>query len=669
LIDVKITGPQARFIMSDSFSTCPPLQVDFTNRSADYVSFTWDFGDGSTSALASPIHIYTYPGVYLVKLMTQGYGSCADTMKRNVTIKGPTGIMKYDSLPVCYPDSIAFSVNAQNTVSYTWDFSDGSAITTLTNKTSHIYDEGVYVPQMILADSLGCNVLIKGKDTVKVFDVAANGVILGNPACDSSLIQFIDASASRDSILHHLWFFGDKDSADAQIVNHMYTNVGSYNVKLIAITLSGCRDTFNVPAPVIILPTPEITILGDSSACAATLVNFNGINNVPDTSAITWKWDFGNGSSSVEKDGSTTYADAGKYIVSLTATNTHGCADTVAKLISINAAPRVNAGPDTAICQGSAYQLIASGAEIYFWTGDGLSCSDCRSPNINIDTTAAYVVTGKDGLGCSASDTVYIRVIEPEEIAVIGGDTLCVGESAQFAASGAQSYQWYPSIFLDNDKSAQPIFKPLRDTAINFRVIGYSEKNCFSDTGFVFVKAYPVPEMDILADEITLDAGSSVRLNTNSSADITQWQWQPQTGLDDPNSANPLASPKQTTRYACIASNGGDCISRDEITVNVVCKNTNIFIPNTFSPNNDGVNDMFFPRGKGLFSVKSFRIFNRWGQLIFERFNVSPNNSADGWDGTYNGQGLSSDVYVFMIEIICENNATIPIKGNVTLLR
>jgi gliding motility-associated-like protein len=110
-------------------------------------------------------------------------------------------------------------------------------------------------------------------------------------------------------------------------------------------------------------------------------------------------------------------------------------------------------------------------------------------------------------------------------------------------------------------------------------------------------------------------------------------------------------------------------VARDEITIRVICKNTNVFIPNTFSPNRDGMNDIFFPRGTGLFNIKSFRVFNRWGQLIFERYNVAPNTESQGWNGTYNGKNVQTDVYVYMMEVVCENGSIIPIKGNITLLR
>lgn len=92
-------------------------------------------------------------------------------------------------------------------------------------------------------------------------------------------------------------------------------------------------------------------------------------------------------------------------------------------------------------------------------------------------------------------------------------------------------------------------------------------------------------------------------------------------------------------------------------------------MPNTFSPNHDGANDVFYPRGTGIFKIKSFKVFNRWGQMVFSKNEMSANNPQYGWDGTLNDALLPADVYVYMIEVVCSNNITLPIKGNITLVR
>jgi gliding motility-associated-like protein len=101
----------------------------------------------------------------------------------------------------------------------------------------------------------------------------------------------------------------------------------------------------------------------------------------------------------------------------------------------------------------------------------------------------------------------------------------------------------------------------------------------------------------------------------------------------------------------------------------MVCGKENVFIPNTFSPNGDGRNEVFYPKGTGLFRIKSMRIFNRWGEIVFEKKEFTPNDPSAGWNGMFKGKAASPDVYIYTMEILCENNSIIPFKGNVTLLR
>jgi gliding motility-associated-like protein len=143
----------------------------------------------------------------------------------------------------------------------------------------------------------------------------------------------------------------------------------------------------------------------------------------------------------------------------------------------------------------------------------------------------------------------------------------------------------------------------------------------------------------------------------------------PGTGLSCVTCSSPIAQPKITTTYTLQVSNPGNCSASQSITVEVICKDQQIFIPNTFSPNGDGVNDVFFPRGKGIYSIRSFRIFNRLGQVVFERTNLIANDAANGWDGKYQGKVLISDVYIYEMEVVCDNNQVIPFKGNITLIR
>jgi len=92
---------------------------------------------------------------------------------------------------------------------------------------------------------------------------------------------------------------------------------------------------------------------------------------------------------------------------------------------------------------------------------------------------------------------------------------------------------------------------------------------------------------------VTIIPGTTYQMNPSFTPDVVSWQWQPPQGLSNPYIANPVAQPLQTTTYVCIASNANGCIARDQVTINIICNSTSIFIPNTFSPNGDGMNDIF----------------------------------------------------------------------------
>jgi gliding motility-associated-like protein len=118
---------------------------------------------------------------------------------------------------------------------------------------------------------------------------------------------------------------------------------------------------------------------------------------------------------------------------------------------------------------------------------------------------------------------------------------------------------------------------------------------------------------------------------------------------------------------AAIDSN--NCVNNAEIQVKVICEGATIFAPNTFSPNGDGANDIFFIRGKGLDRVKSLRIFNRWGEVVFEQRDFPVNNQQYGWDGKFKGTKANADVYIYQVEVFCENGEIIRFDGSIALIK
>lgn len=111
------------------------------------------------------------------------------------------------------------------------------------------------------------------------------------------------------------------------------------------------------------------------------------------------------------------------------------------------------------------------------------------------------------------------------------------------------------------------------------------------------------------------------------------------------------------------------CPNSDTVVIHLYCDKSQIFVPNTFTPNGDGQNDVFYPRGRGISMVKSFRIYNRWGQLLFERSNIQLNDATNAWDGSFQGDLPRPDVYVYALEAVCDAGDEVNLKGDVTIIR
>ncbi|MCZ2223527.1 MAG: PKD domain-containing protein [Chitinophagales bacterium] len=670
---IKVYNPKASFTINDSTAVCPPLLVNTNNTSLYAGKSLWSFGNGSTSTQTNPSHLYVYPGNYTLKLVVKNTGGCSDSASKQIIINGPTGTFTYTPTTACNPVQINFSATTQNSVSNTWDFNNGVINVTTANDISYTYiTGGHYLPKLILEDAAGCRVPIVGTDSIKVKFINAAMIATDTTICDSATVQFANSSITNDIITKYAWSFGNGTTSSQPNTGAYYNTNGLYSVKLKVITQTGCTDSITYNNIIKVVSSPKIKIVGDSTVCKDGTLQFNVVHLNPDTSAITWEWNFGNGNIyQIQNPPAQTFSSVGNNLITTKATNSDGCSTIATQIVKVNPIPNVSAGADVTICRGQSYTLNATGANTYVWHGNILTLNNFNTANPIASplTTVSYAVTGTSIYNCKATDTITIQVQQPLKLDVIKGDTLCLGQSAKITASGTENYKWYPSLYIDNDNSAEVNIKPAKDTLMNYMLLGWDNNHCFTDTAYVKIKTYPIPEMKIEQNDITVNAGSSVVLKTINSSDITKWKWTPNKYIDNPNIASPTMVAKESITYSCVASNDGNCVARNEVRVVVVCNGGNIFVPNTFSPNGDGVNDRFYPRGKGVYTIKSFRIFNRWGEMVYEKTNFQANDINAGWDGTYKGVKQPTDAYVYSLEIMCDNSVTIPSKGSITLLR
>ncbi|MFN4285005.1 MAG: PKD domain-containing protein [Lacibacter sp.] len=664
---IRISRPRAAFTLSDSVSICQSLRVQFTNTSTFGQSYRWDFGDGVTSTQTNPVHVYGLPGTYPVKLVVTSPGGCRDSAFATVRMGSNNGTLTYAPTTGCAPLAVTLQAATDVPLNYTWDLGDGTLVNTTDSILNHTYLAGVYLPRIIIADNGGCFGILDGTDSIRASgsrpDFDADLFVL----CDRGTVQFSDSTISRDIITGYSWNFGDGGTSTLQHPVHTYTAPGSYNVTLTVQTQTGCTNSITKNAFVKVVPSPQISIGGDTSFCMPASFQLQGVWNNPDTSTLSWNWNIGGQTFIGQNSGTVQRATADTVWAQLIAVSASGCRDTATQLVVVHPLPNVFAGNDTTICLGSFATLRPIGAVSYSWSpAPTLSCTNCPNPQATPTVATQYVVTGTSPFGCANRDSMIVRVKQPFTVTATGDGTICVGSPIQLNATGAEFYQWSPATGLSNATIANPVASP--PTTTTYRLVGRDSLNCFQDSATVTVVVFPYPQLNAGADT-TIRSGSSIVLQPVLSPDVTSFLWTPDYNLSCTTCPNPTATPLRTTRYRLTATNAGGCSSFDEIVVRVECSKEDVFIPNAFTPNGDGLNDYFYIIGRGLASVKSLRIFNRWGNLVFERTYFDAGNRTLGWDGTYKGQPQPPGIYSYTAEVLCGDGLIIPINGTVNLIR
>ncbi|HUC82999.1 MAG TPA: gliding motility-associated C-terminal domain-containing protein, partial [Flavisolibacter sp.] len=234
-------------------------------------------------------------------------------------------------------------------------------------------------------------------------------------------------------------------------------------------------------------------------------------------------------------------------------------------------------------------------------------------------------------------------------------DTSQVRWSWQFPNGKTANVQYPPAMFYND---AGQFF-------IHTEVVNSS--GC-KDTEIKRLLVNPLPTVKLPAT-LTTRTGTPVQIPATYFGGVVNYTWTNGESLNCTTCPEPVASPKFNTNYRVDFIDSNGCRNNGNVQVVVFCNNDNVFVPNTFSPNGDGSNDVFYVRGKGLSRVKTLRIFNRWGQVVFEKANFAVNDASAGWNGSYNGAKPVADVYVYQLEIWCDNSTVVKFEGNIALIQ
>jgi gliding motility-associated-like protein len=348
------------------------------------------------------------------------------------------------------------------------------------------------------------------------------------------------------------------------------------------------------------------------------------------------------------------------YTVTL---NETGCVAQDSVRVNVLDVVTVQLPNDTTICQGDSFSLAPVSRGLYYqWTpAEGLSDPTAKSTIAAPAETTTYRVTSNVGK-CEAMAAITVNVA-PYPQAAAGKDTIiCYDTPAPLHATAtASSFTWSPTTSLANGNTLQPVATPLQTTAYVLTAMNVS--GCpkpVQDTVVVTV----LPRITAFAgNDTNMVAGQPLQLHATGGA---SYIWSPDTGLSNAAIADPIVTlngSADSITYVVVAKVEG-CSDADSVTIRIFKSGANIFVPTAFTPNSDGRNDLLMPVLVGMNNLEFFKVYNRWGQLVFET-----NLAGRGWDGTISGKAQRTDVFVYMVQGIDYAGRKIFKKGTCTLIR
>ena len=664
---IQVNKPIPKFSVNKLIA-CNQEVLFFTDSSiGNNLSYYWSFGDGTFSSNANPTHAYILDGWYTVKLKITDNLGCSDSLiKTNyIQINGVKSMFTAsDTFASCPPLVVNLTNTSINSNASLWSFGNG-ANSTLQNPSIIYTIPGTYLIKLISTNTLGC--IDSSFKTIIVNGPSGTFTYSPTNTCAPAGIAFTALTNNAQSLL---WDFSNgvtiTTPGSTSSYNYTYNQVGHYMPKLVMSDGANCvivvygNDTIKVEK------TYAKFGVSDSSFCKSGTVTFSDSSSTTNGFINNYFWDFGDGTTSNAMNPTHLFANPGVYLVMLIANSSVGCADTAYKTINILQGNNITLTNNLFLCegQGKTVSINSNSNSINWYPSTGLSCSNCSAPFVNPFTSTNYTIIASNSNGCI--DTAYLVVsVQPRLPSSIDSNKIiCLSDSTQLNANGGTSYTWNPITYLSNPQISNPWAFPPSTTTY---YVAIHQGTCTFDTLQLTVTVNPKPIL-IAGTSQTLTAGSSVQLSA-SGTNIDFYSWTPTASLSCNTCAMPTASPTENTVYYITVSNVFGCKANDSVSIKIRCENNQVFLPNTFTPNGDGVNDVFAVRGVGISNILSFRIYNKWGTLVFERTNFSANDYSNGWDGTFNSTPLGNDIYIYTVDATCITGDLIQVKGDIALIK
>jgi len=655
--------------------------------------YSWDFGDASPSSnQTSPSHIYTSTGPFSVTL-TASLGTCSkDTVKVfNTLYQNPVASFNMNASN-CLNTTTSFTSNStsSNSIINQWDWDFGDGFQGSNANTTHTYlTAGTYTVTLQVTNDKGC-----ADDTVRTIVVnplPQASFTVSSPLCASQAVTFTDQSVPNAGVITEWqWNFGDGTTVirtDANPLTHTYAAAGNYTVTLIVKTDLGCVSVaFTQNVIIHEMPSPEFTY--PVSNCSPGSITFTNNTTIADgtLSQMTYNWNFGDNSNSQLSAPTHSYLAGGSYNVVLTATSNNGCIKTVAHTIPVYSLPSAafTVNNNGNVCSNlplsitntssvTGFGAITSVSVYWDYLNNVTDITTDNQPQVNEIYTHQYAVFGAplikvyhvlirvyNSNGCSTDYSMDIDVHAAPSVMFNNIPGICQESpaitltagynSTSLGGTGVYSGPGISNVNLFNPEVAGAGTVPLTYT--------FTGNNGCVASGSTSVTVYPTPSLNLGPDRSVLEGNSIVLSPITISGSGLTYTWTPATYLSNSTIVNPLCTPSNDIVYALQIQSDKGCKNEDDIFVKVI---KDFIVPNTFSPNGDGINDTWRIENLIYYPNHKLEIYNRSGQVMFRSTQYNGE-----WDGTYKGKSLPSGTYYYIIDL---GGVRAPKKGYVTLIR
>lgn len=618
------------------------------------VSYLW-----STAATTSVINV-TPNTTTTYTVVGMAANGCTNTSVSTVTVIPLPVPVATNNGPLCVGANLQLNVNAGST----WAWAGPNGFINMTQNPNipavTINEAGVYT---VIATVGSCTGIATTSVTINALPLptASNN----GPVCEGVGLTFNGSGG-----VFYNWSGPSGFVSNSQtpgILAPSITNSGTYT--LTVTDANGCTNFTTTTA--VVNPLPAISISA-STVCANQTINLGA------TGGTIYNWSGPGGFTSSSQNPSIPNANPSMGgVYSVTVTDVNNCSSTSNTVVVVNPIPTPNANNNSPVCTGQSFALSATGGLTYSWVGPNGFASTAQNPLVNTSTSnmsGTYSVTVFDNIGCPATAVTTVTVNPLPNPSIIANNTFgCAPLCATFTVQNStalQSVVW--SVNGGNGANGNTYENCFNAAGLFTVTAGVTDINGCSNTTAYLVDVYPIPVADfnfapikpiVNHDEVTFTDASH-------SASITAWNWYfysnatNTSNLQHPTFYYPEAG---TYPITLVVKSDKGCV--DTITkIIVVGEDFGIYIPNAFTPNGDGLNDFFQPKGFGIKDYE-LEIFDRWGERIF-----NTKVFEEGWDGKYHrgidyGKFCKDDAYVWKIKVVNVFGEAKYYTGHVTLIK